>query len=120
MAARGQSDPLATRPGEPVNNLLTYALGLDLTAGGLSAVQPAFGPAGPEKTFSYQRRLGDPSLQYAVEWSPDGFTWSSAGAMVTEVSSIPGGDGTARVSLRVNAPLATDRRALLRVRVAAP
>jgi Lamin Tail Domain/CotH kinase protein len=125
MADRGESDPLAIRPGESVNNLLTYAFGADLAGGSVSAVQPSLvrPVAGGQAitTFVYRRRMsGDPGLAYLPEWSPDGETWLSAAASVTEISATPLGDGTERVSLRLDAPLNSETRILLRLRVTTP
>jgi hypothetical protein len=123
MAARGQSDPMATRPGDPYNNLLTYALGIDLAGGSPAGGQPVMGQgtAGAEqfRTLTYQRRLGDPTVQYAIEWSQDGQAWSSASTMVTELSNAPNGNGTASVSLRLD-PALSKARLFLRIRVVAP
>ena len=124
MAARGQTDPLATMPGASVNNLLTYAFGVDLAGGNPAAVQPAFGTtmAGPvaHRTVEFRRRPGDPAISFDVEWSTNATAWTSAAASLTEVSAVPTGDGTERVSYRINAPLSAELRPLLRVRVTAP
>ena len=43
MAARGETHPLATKAGEPVNNVLAYAFGLDLAGGDASVALPKSG-----------------------------------------------------------------------------
>ncbi len=124
MTARGQTDALATRPGDALNNLLTYALGLDLNGASLAAAQPATGRAGSGAgaftTFEYSRRLGDPALKYVIEWSPDGQAWTSAAGLLTELSATPSGNGMERVTTRLEPPLTTNPRALLRVRAVIP
>lgn len=121
MAARGQTDPLATMPGEPVNNLLSYAFGLDLAGGDPAVALPRVGKltVGDDSflCYEYRRRLSDPTLGYTVEISRDGLHWSDAAADLVEVGVADEGDGTDRVTVRLKDPLGSEKVVLLRVRV---
>ena len=124
LAARGESDPLATKPGDPVNNLLAYAFGLDLAGGDIAIALPRSGKITIlDETFltlEYRRRLSDPDVAYSVQSSRDGATWQNAAADIVAVSTTLEGDGTDRVTVRLNAPLGTEDIIFLRVLVTAP
>lgn len=124
MAARGQIDPLATMPGAVVNNLLTYAFGVDLAGNDPTVAQPEIGTTmvgtGEHLTIAFRRRLGDPSLGYEVEWSQNATAWTPATASLTQVSAITAADGTELVTFRSYPPLSAAPKALLRVRVTVP
>ncbi|MCF7731813.1 MAG: lamin tail domain-containing protein [Akkermansiaceae bacterium] len=121
MAARGEFNPFATKPGEPVSNLLSYAFGLDLAGGDAGVALPRLGKltTGGESFFSYEyrRRLSAPTLGYAVEISRDGRNWSDASADLVQIGVTAEGDGTERVKVRLKDPLGSERTILLRVRV---
>ncbi len=120
MAARGETDPLATIAGSSVNNLLTYAFGVDLASNNPAVVQLQFGTTPgltPQETMAFRRRLGDPSFRFEVEWSQNATAWTSATASLVQLSRAPVGDGTELVTFRIDPPLSAERRALLRVRV---
>ncbi|MDA0766953.1 MAG: lamin tail domain-containing protein [Verrucomicrobia bacterium] len=121
LAARGETDPLATKAGELVNNLLAYAFGLDLAGGDASVALPKLGAMTIDDdtflTFEYRRRISDPSIGYMVEISRDGQNWANAAADIVEVSGTDEGDGTERIIVRLLAPLGSEELVLLRVRV---
>jgi hypothetical protein len=124
MAARGEFNPSATLPGEPVNNLLSYAFGLDLADGdaGVALPRPGRLMVGGESFFSYEyrRRTSAPAIGYAVEISRDGGNWSDASADLVQIGITDEGDGTERVKLRLKDPLGSERILLLRLRVTPP
>jgi hypothetical protein len=121
MAARGETDPNATMPGEPVSNLLSYAFGLDLAGGDAGVALPRAGEVavGNESflSYEYRRRLDDPGLGYTVELSADGVLWTDGSADLVEVGVADEGDGTERVTLRLKDALGSEELILLRVRV---
>ena len=123
MDVMGETDPLATQPGAPVNNLLTYAFGVDLAGGDLIASMPAVGvtEVGMQNflTFEYRRRMIDPVVGYLIQSSIDGVSWLPAGTDLVEIDVDPEGDGTERVSLRAVDPLVPGNEVLLRVQVTA-
>ena len=51
---------------------------------------------------------------------PDGQAWTSAAGLLTELSATPSGNGMERVTTRLEPPLTTNPRALLRVRAVIP
>jgi hypothetical protein len=124
MAARGETDPFASKPGEPVNNLLSYAFGLDLASGDAAVALPQFGmlTIGDASflSYEYRRRSGDPTISYRVEISRDGLQWHDGAADLVEVGVAGEGDGTERVTLRLVNPLSSEAVVLLRVRVMVP
>jgi len=124
LAARGQTDPLATAPGASVNNLLTYAFGVDLADGNPAVIQPALSTVTltgvPRHLLEFRRRTGDPALIFKVESSANGTAWTDATASLTEYSVTPSGDGTDRVAWLIGPPLSEEPRSLLRVLVLAP
>ena len=124
MAARGETDPLATKSGEPVSNLLSYAFGLDLAGGDIGVALPKFGVVSVDGhsflSYDYRRRLSDPTLGYTVEISSDGLNWSDGAPDLVQVEIREEGDGTERVMVRLQDPLGSAKTRLLRVRVEAP
>ena len=124
MAARGQTDPLATMPGAVVTNLQNYAFGVDLASNNPNVTQAILGTTTFEaqqyRTISYRLRLGNPLLVDEIEWSQDLTTWTPAATSLTLVSETPNGDGTKLITFRINAPLNTEPKAFLRVRISLP
>ena len=124
MAARGEIDPLATQAGEPINNLLAYAFGLDLAGGDVAVALPSSGDITILDevflTLSYRQRLSDPGIGYTVQSSRDGATWLDGTPDIVAVSTVDEGDGTERVTIRLSNPLGTEDVLLLRVLVTAP
>jgi hypothetical protein len=124
LAARGETDPLATKEGEPVNNLLAYAFGLDLAGGDPFVALPRSGEMtivdDTFLTFEYRRRLSDPGIGYTVQTSHDASTWSDGTPDIVAVNIINEGDGTERVTVRLNNPLGAEDILLIRILVTAP
>jgi hypothetical protein len=124
MAFRGEVDPLATKSGDVLNNLLTYALGADLAGGNAEAAMLAAGivTIGGQRyfTMSYHRRMDATDIVYAVDFSPDNRAWEEAGNVIVEVSSEPAGDGVDSVTVRLAEALDNRSAAFLRLRVTAP
>ncbi len=124
MAFRGEVDPLATRSGDVLNNLLTYALGTDLADGNVEGVMPAAGVVtiGGQRylTMSYGRRMNAADIGYAVDFSLDNRVWEEAGDAIIEVSSEPAGDGVNSVTIRLVEAFGSTSTAFLRLRVTAP
>ena len=124
MAARGETDPLAVKEGEALNNLLTYGFGVDLARTFGEAI-PIVGTteSGGQTylTLSHRRRLGDPSLRYEVELSRDLATWADAAGDIVELAPPTAvGDGTELVQWRTVAPVSSEEFCALRVRVTVP
>ena len=124
MAARGEVDPLAIRSGDVLNNLLTYALGAELTDGSVQAVMPVAGAiriAGNSYlTMSYRRRTNASDIGYAVDFSPDNRLWEEAGDAVIQVESEPAGAGFESVTVRLVEAFDSQPTAFLRLRVTTP
>jgi hypothetical protein len=124
MAARGETDPLAVKEGETLNNLLTYGFGVDL-ASTFGEAMPIVGTtklAGQTYlTLSHRRRLGDSSIGYDVELSRDLVEWEDAVDDLVELAEpTPVGDGTELVHWRTRAPVSSVGFCALRVEVTAP
>ena len=124
MTARGERDPLAIKPGEVMNNFLTYGFGLDLAGASLATTQPVFGTTVLDnlesKTFEYRRRLGDPTLKFELEQSADGEAWASAAVLVAGETRVPLGNGSEMVTLKLTPAFTQVTKIFLRLRIKTP
>ncbi|MED5586781.1 MAG: lamin tail domain-containing protein [Verrucomicrobiota bacterium] len=124
MENRGEVDPLATRSGDVLNNLLTYALGPDLTEGNVGEVIPFAGiieiAGNNYLTMTYRQRMDAPGIGYTVDYSPDKKAWEEAGGAIEQVASQPAGDGFNSVTVRLLDPLESQPTGFLRLRVTLP
>lgn len=68
-------------------------------------------------TFSYRRRLDDPTLLYQLECSSNLRDWFPAGGDFIQTSSVSNGDGSETVTLRSNQPLDPANCLLLRLKI---
>ena len=107
-----------------MNNLLTYALGPDLTEGNVGEVIPFAGiieiAGNNYLTMTYRQRRDTPGISYAVDYSPDKKAWEEAGGAIVEVASQPAGDGFNAVTVRLRESLESQPNAFLRLRVTLP
>ena len=109
LKERGETDPLSVRQGEILNNLFTYAFGLDV-----SNARPEDAVPSPEVinlqsedylTIKYHKRISDPDITYEVEFSNDGANWSSEGLRLVPLPSKIVADGVEVVAFRMESPL---------------
>ena len=92
-----------------MNNLFTYAFGLDV-----SNASPEDAVPSPELvslegedylTIKYHKRISDPEITYEVELSNDGTNWSSEGLNLIVLPSKMVADGVEVVAFRMENPL---------------
>ena len=109
MKEREETNPLAIKEGEVLNNLFTYAFGLDV-----SNARPEDAVPSPELvslegedylTIKYHKRISDPEITYEVELSNDGTNWSSEGLNLIVLPSKMVADGVEVVAFRMENPL---------------
>ncbi|NRB44596.1 MAG: lamin tail domain-containing protein, partial [Verrucomicrobiales bacterium] len=109
LKERGETNPLAIKEGEVLNNLFTYAFGLDV-----SNARPEDAVPSPELvslegedylTIKYHKRISDPEITYEVELSNDGTNWSSEGLNLIVLPSKMVADGVEVVAFRMENPL---------------
>ncbi|MDG2125951.1 MAG: hypothetical protein P8J87_19790, partial [Verrucomicrobiales bacterium] len=107
QARTGEADLLADTDGNGVNALLTYALGVDLAAGGLEEALPVVGTTEvggkTYATLTFRRRIGSVAegFSYAVEIAQGLSGWSSAAGSTVEVGNPDYvGDGTEAITVR--------------------
>ena len=109
LQERGETNPLSIRQGEILNNLFTYAFGLDV-----SNARPEDAVPSPEVinlqgknyvTIKYHKRISDPEITYEVEFSNDGANWSSEGLRLVPLPSKMVADGIEVIAFRMENPL---------------
>ncbi len=107
--------------GDGCNNVLEYALGLDpvLQDGTEGVIVPGItgSDANQYLTITFNRRLGDPQLQYFPEVSADQQTWSTGTGMVLQTSVTPLNTDFERVTFQDLVPVTPDTPRFMRLRV---
>ncbi|MDE0571146.1 MAG: lamin tail domain-containing protein, partial [Verrucomicrobiales bacterium] len=109
LKEREEVNPLAVKPGEVLNNVFTYAFGLDISNLRPEDAVPSPGLVTLEGkdylTIKYHKRISDPELKYAVELSNDGTNWSSEGLNLIALPPKMVADGVEVVIFRMENPL---------------
>jgi hypothetical protein len=109
LEERGEVSPLAVRQGEVLNNLFTYAFGLDISNLSSEDAVPSPGLITLEGedylTIKYHKRISDPELKYDVELSNDGTNWSGEGLNLIALPPKMVADGVEVVTYRMENPL---------------
>ncbi len=121
LASQGETDPNAKPNGGPFTNAMVYALGADLVANPAAlfpggTLQPG---AGAERhlVFTYVRRSGAADVMYLVEVGDSFTAWQSGPAVTETLSTLPNGDGTETLTVRILTPVSTVPRLYARLKI---
>ena len=119
MQERGETNPLAIKEDGILNNLFTYAFGLDISNASPKDATPSprlVSLDGEDYlTIEYHKRISDPEITYEVEFSADGTNWSSEGLNLIALPSEIIADGIEIVAFRMKDHLETVGKTFLRV-----
>ncbi|MGC6564926.1 MAG: CotH kinase family protein [Akkermansiaceae bacterium] len=107
------SGPAADGNGDGVDNLVSYALGLNPVAN-VSSGLPGVEVDGEVVSMTFDRLLMTPDITLSVRVSEDLKNWTTEADLV---SSIPNGDGTARVTFQSPIPRSSGNAQFLRIQV---
>ena len=109
LEEREEVNPLAVKPDEVLNNVFTYAFGLDISNLRPEDAVPSPGLITLEGedylTIKYHKRISDPELKYDVELSNDGINWSSERLNLIALPPKMVADGVEVVIFRMENPL---------------
>jgi hypothetical protein len=121
MKNREQINPLAVKEGEVINNLLTYAFGLDLIDFNSVEAVPTPGSVvieGEEHlSLRFLQRNSDNALKYTIELSTDGKNWIDANNQMVKVSETFIEDVVKVLTFRMKEPVGSSNKTFLRVSV---
>ena len=121
MEARGETNPLSVKGGDLLNNLLTYAFGIDLMEQNPQKGIPSLDIVELEGSeyfaLEYRKRKDTPGMEFIVETSNDLITWSQDQNSVIEISRSPDGKDAERIILRSRDAVNNTDLRFLRVRV---
>ena len=98
MEANGFSDANAEYGDTGLSNLMTYALGRDLS----DIVEPTFNANGDSVSFTHRQRIPVSNLDYSVESSTNLIDWAPAGDLAPDGAPTLNPDGTYTVNLLSN------------------
>lgn len=98
METNGFSDANAEYGDTGLSNLMTYALGRDLS----DIVEPAFNADGDSVSFTHRQRIPVSNLDYSVESSTNLIDWAPAGDLAPNGAPTLNPDGTYTVNLLSN------------------
>jgi hypothetical protein len=121
MEARNETNPLAIKGGDLLNNLLTYAFGIDLMEKNPQLGIPSLDIVELEGSeyfaLEYRKRKDAPGMEFIVETSNDLNNWSQDQNRVIEISRDPDGKDAERVLLRSRDAINNTDVRFLRLRV---
>ncbi len=121
LAAHNASDPLASFGGSSLSNLLTYAVGADLThspEAALPTITTVEVGGGTFPALTYRARQDASEVTYLVEVSGALVTWESGAAWTEEVGDPrDNGDGTVSITVRSLGSVTSNPDLYLRLRV---
>ena len=121
MKNREQINPLAVKEGEVINNLLTYAFGLDLIDFNSVEAVPTPGSViieGEEHlSLRFLQRITDNALKYTIELSTDGKNWIDANNQMVMVTETFIEDVVKVLTYRMKEPVGSTNKTFLRVSV---
>ena len=124
MEARNETNPLAIKGGDLLNNLLTYAFGIDLMEKNPQLGIPSLDIVELEGNeyfaLEYRKRKDAPGMEFIVETSNDLTSWSQDQNRVIEISRDPDGKDAERVLLRSRDAINNTDVRFLRLRVLSP
>ena len=124
MEARGETNPLDIKGGDLLNNLLTYAFGMDLIGENPQSGIPSLDIVELEGrqyfALEYRERKDAPGIEFIIEMSNDLITWSQDKNSTIEISRIADGAGAERILLRSRDAINNRDLGFLRVRVLSP
>ena len=98
MEANGFSDADTEYGDTGLSNLMTYALGRDLS----DIVEPTFNANGDSVSFTHRQRIPVSNLDYSVESSTNLIDWAPAGDLAPDGAPTLNPDGTYTVNLLSN------------------
>ncbi|MFL2451842.1 MAG: lamin tail domain-containing protein [Verrucomicrobiales bacterium] len=121
MTSRNENNPMAVKDGELLNNLLTYALGLDLVEGGsvdaLPKAELSFSNGNRFLGINYQKRADASGLNFIIEISEDLQNWSKAPGDILVVSENSINDNLLNVSAKLTNNLTQNPSRFIRIKV---
>ena len=124
MEARGETNPLDIKGGDLLNNLLTYAFGMDLIGENPQSGIPSLDIVELEGrqyfALEYRERKDAPGIEFIIEMSNDLITWSQDKNSTIEISRVADGAGAERILLRSRDAINNRDFGFLRVRVLSP
>jgi hypothetical protein len=124
MENRGETNPLAVKSDDLLNNLLTYAFGIDLISENPQEGIPSLDIVELEGrqyfALEYRQRKETSGIVFIVETSADLIGWSQDQNSAVEISRVSDGVGAERVILRSREPINNTDVRFLRLRVLSP
>ncbi len=124
MENRGETNPLVVKSGDLLNNLLTYAFGIDLISenpqGGIPSLDIVELEGRQYFALEYRQRKDASGIVFIVETSADLIDWSQDQDSTVEISRVSDGVGAERVILRSREPINNTDVRFLRLRVLSP
>ena len=124
MENRGETNPLVVKSGDLLNNLLTYAFGIDLISenpqGGIPSLDIVELEGRQYFALEYRQRKDASGIVFVVETSADLIGWSQDQNSTVEISRVSDGVGAERVILRSREPINNTDVRFLRLRVLSP